>query len=95
CHSYKTKMPWYGHISPIALEVKSHIKEGRKAVNFQEWNRYDENKKQKVYKGIVKTINFRMPIPMYLIIHEDARLTKSQRDAIKIWAKDHILKENH
>ncbi|MCB4760975.1 MAG: heme-binding domain-containing protein [Sulfurovum sp.] len=95
CHSYKTKMPWYGYISPISLEVKSHVKEGRKAVNFQEWNRYDENKKQKVYKGIVKTINFRMPIPMYLIIHEDAKLTKSQRDTIKIWAKDHILKENH
>ncbi|MCF6206907.1 MAG: heme-binding domain-containing protein [Sulfurovum sp.] len=94
CHSYETKMPWYGHISPISLEVKSHIKEGREAVNFQEWETYDEKKRQKIYKGITKTINFRMPMPMYLFIHEEAKLTKSQRDTIKAWAKSHIKEED-
>jgi len=93
CHSYETKMPWYGHISPVSLEVKSHIKEGREAVNFQEWENYDEAKKQKVYKGIVKTINFRMPMPMYLTMHEDAKLNRSQRDKIKSWAQSHIKEE--
>ena len=90
CHSYQTKMPWYGHISPMALEVKSHIKEGRLALNFQEWGNYDEAKKQKIYKGIVKTIDFQMPMPMYLKMHEDAKLTQDQRDSIKSWAKNHI-----
>jgi hypothetical protein len=90
CHSYRTKMPWYGHISPISLEVKSHIKNGRAAVNFQEWGTYDEEKKQKVYKGIVKTINFRMPMPMYLKMHKEAKLSRTQRDAIKAWAQSHI-----
>jgi hypothetical protein len=90
CHSYQTKMPWYGHISPISLEVKSHIKNGRAAVNFQEWGTYDEEKKQKVYKGIVKTINFRMPMPMYLKMHEEAKLTRAQRDTVKSWAQSHI-----
>ena len=93
CHSYKTKMPWYGHISPFALEVKSHIKEGRLALNFQEWGSYNEAKKQKVYKGIVKTIDFQMPIPMYLKMHKDAKLTRKQRDSIKAWAKSHIKEE--
>ncbi len=93
CHSYETKMPWYGHISPISLEVKSHIKEGRKAVNFQEWSNYDDAKKQKIYKGIVKTINFRMPMPMYLIVHEDAKLTREERETIKKWAESHIKEE--
>ncbi len=94
CHSYETKMPWYGHISPISLEVKSHIKEGREAVNFQEWGTYDEKKRQKIYKGITKTINFRMPMPMYLLIHEEAKLTKAQRDTIKAWAKSHMKEED-
>ncbi len=93
CHSYQTKMPWYGHISPVSLEVKSHIKEGREAVNFQEWGNYDEAKKQKIYKGIVKTINFRMPLPMYLMIHEDAKLNRLQREKIKKWAKSHLKEE--
>ena len=90
CHSYQTKMPWYGHIFPMSLEVKSHIKNGRQALNFQEWDHYDDAKKQKIYKGITKTINFRMPMPMYLSIHEEAKLTQKQRNKIKAWAKGFI-----
>ncbi len=95
CHSYQTKMPWYGHISPMSLEVKSHIKNGRIAVNFQEWGNYDEAKKQKIYKGIAKTINFQMPMPMYLTIHKDAKLTKKQRNQIKVWAESHIKEDEY
>jgi hypothetical protein len=90
CHSYQTKMPWYGHISPISFEVKSHIKNGRIAANFQEWGNYTDEKKQKIYKGITKTINFQMPIPMYLSLHKEAKLTKEQRNQIKNWAKSFI-----
>jgi hypothetical protein len=93
CHSYETKMPWYGHISPISLEVKSHVKNGRSALNFQEWENYTEAKKQKIYKGIAKTINFQMPIPMYLSWHEEAKLTKEERKQIKTWAQSHIKDE--
>jgi hypothetical protein len=93
CHSYRTKMPWYGHISPASLEVKSHIKNGRIAVNFQEWGTYDEAKKQKIFKGIVQTINFRMPMPMYLMVHKEAKLNREERAEIKKWAQSH-LREN-
>lgn len=93
CHSYETKIPWYGNIAPISWEVRSHIKEGRIWLNFQEWASYDEEKKQKIYKGIVKTINLRMPIPMYVSMHEEAALTSTQRKEIKVWAKSHIKKE--
>ncbi len=93
CHSYQTKMPWYGNISPISLEVKSHIKNGREAANFQEWGNYDEKKKQKIYKGIVKTINLQMPMPMYLTVHEEAKLTQKERNQIKAWAQSHIKEE--
>jgi len=93
CHSYKTKMPWYGHIAPVSWEVKSHIKEGRAWLNFQKWAQYDDEKKQKIYKGIVKTINFSMPMPMYLTMHEDAKLTKEQREKIKKWAESNIKDE--
>jgi hypothetical protein len=94
CHSYQTKMPWYGNIAPVSWEVKSHIKDGRRWMNFQTWQDYDETKKQKLYKGIVKSINFRMPIPAYISMHEEAKLTKDQRDSIKKWAQSHIKEEN-
>lgn len=90
CHSYQTKMPWYGNIAPFSLEVHSHIKEGREWLNFQEWETYTDEKKQKIYKGIVKTIDSRMPIPMYLSMHKDANLTPKQRQDIKTWAQSQI-----
>jgi len=95
CHSYETQMPWYGYISPASLEVKSHIKNGREAVNFQEWGTYDDAKKQKIYKGIVKTINFRMPMPMYLMVHKEANLNREQREKIKKWAQSHVIEEDY
>jgi len=95
CHSYQTIIPWYGHITPISWEVKSHIKFGRQALNFQEWEQYDENKKQNIYKKIVQTINFRMPLPMYLTIHKEARLKKEQREEIASWAQSHIKEEEY
>ena len=94
CHSYETKIPWYGHVAPISWEVISHIKEGRLALNFQEWRNYSEEKKQKIYKGIAKTINLRMPMPMYISIHEDADLSYQQRKKIKLWAKGHMSKKD-
>ena len=90
CHSYQTNLPWYGNIAPISWEVRSHIKEGRDWVNFQKFATYSKEKKEKIYKGIVKSINFRMPIPMYLKMHKDAKLTQVQRKEIKEWAKSHI-----
>jgi len=94
CHSYQTKMPWYGNIAPFSWEVKSHIKDGRAWLNFQDWENYDEEKKQKIYRGIVKTINFSMPMPMYLKMHEEAKLSSEQRKQIKAWAQSHIKEED-
>ncbi len=93
CHSYQTTLPWYGNIAPISWEVKSNIKQGRLWLNFQEWSSYSEEKKQKIYKGIVKSISLRMPIPMYLSMHEEAKLTTKQRKNIKTWAESHIVEE--
>ncbi len=93
CHSYQTTLPWYGNIAPVSWEVKSHIKDGREWVNFQEWENYDEEKQQKIYKGIVTSINLRMPIPMYAKMHEEAKLTAKQRKMIKTWAENFVKEE--
>ena len=90
CHSYETKMPWYGSIAPMSWEVRSHIKQGRAWLNFQKWGSYDEEKKQKLYKGIAKSISLSMPIPMYLSLHEEAKLTRAQRNSIRKWAQSNI-----
>jgi len=90
CHSNHTKMPWYGNISPISLMVHSNIKNGRAWLNFSIFNKYDEEKKQKIYKGIVSALKFKMPPPEYLLVHKDARLTPDERKLLQDWAKSKI-----
>ena len=86
CHSYQTKVPWYGSIAPFSWEVKGHIKDARNWLNFQEWAKYNEDKKQLFYKGIYKTVGKSMPIPMYLTMHKEAKLSKEEQATLKEWA---------
>ena len=94
CHSNETKMPWYGNISPISIGVHAHIKNGRAWLNFSIFNKYDEKKKQKIYKGIVDSLKVEtMPPADYLLFHKDARLAPKQVKVLRDWAKSKI-KEN-
>ena len=94
CHSNRDNIPWYGNIAPISFEVRQHVKDGRKWLNFDLWNRYDDEKKQKFYKGTVKTVTSgAMPIPLYLWKHKEARLSPAERKAIIDWAKGHIKEQ--
>lgn len=90
CHSNHTDWPWYSYVSPISLEVRTHVKNGRNWLNFSIWNKYDEKKKQKLLKGIAKAIDWKMPPPDYMLMHKNARLTPEERSEIKKWAESQI-----
>lgn len=94
CHSNHTDWPWYSNIAPISFEVRGHVRDGRNWLNFNIWNQYDQKKQQERYKGIVKTIDYKMPIPDYIMAHKDRQLNHSQRELIKKWAQSHIIEEN-
>jgi hypothetical protein len=93
CHSNHTKWPWYSKVSPISLQVNSNVKNGRNALNFSIWNKYDEAKKQKLYQKIVDALRIKMPPAEYMLIHKEARLTPQERKMLQDWAKSHIKEE--
>lgn len=86
CHSNETKYPWYSNIAPISWYIKSHIKKGREIVNFSIWEAYTREKKIKVLERIPKAIVIRMPMPTYLWLHREAKLSKGDREILKSWA---------
>ena len=90
CHSNHTDWPWYSDIAPLSFEVRGHVKNGRSWLNFTIWNQYDDKKKQERYKGVIKTIDIKMPIPAYIMTHPEAKLTRDERELIKKWAKGQI-----
>jgi hypothetical protein len=75
CHSNQVKYPWYSKIAPISWMIRSHIKEGKKELNFSEWK--GNKKSAEVIKSIMKR---EMPLWEYKLLHPEARLTKTEQE---------------
>jgi hypothetical protein len=39
CHSNQTVWPWYANVAPISWLVQRDVHEGRRELNFSEWDR--------------------------------------------------------
>jgi hypothetical protein len=88
CHSYRTEVPWYGKIAPMSWMVATDVEKGRAAVNFSEWGtRYQ---KPEVAAGVLAAAcadvqQGRMPLPKYVMLHPEARLTDSEKREFCGW----------
>ncbi|MBN8861275.1 MAG: heme-binding domain-containing protein [Sphingobacteriales bacterium] len=87
CHSNNTKYPWYNNIEPVALWLNSHINDGKRHLNFDEFNTYPTEKKSKKLQEIAKTVEKdEMPLSSYTLIHGDARLSAEDKKVLIDWA---------
>lgn len=85
CHSNETVWPWYSKIAPFSWVVSNHVTEGKKALNFSTWENYNQEEKEEKIKDIYRTAYASMPLPSYIFAHENADLTKEQRNMIRDW----------
>ena len=88
CHSNSIIYPWYSKIAPISWYTQSHVKNGRRVVNFSQWKSYDKKKKLKVIQELPKSLLIRMPLPDYLWTHKEAILSKEDKKLLSNWAKE-------
>lgn len=83
CHSNETKYPFYSNIQPAAWLMKSHIDEGRIALNFSTFSTYDSKQQiKKLGEAAEYVKKNKMPLESYLIGHPDAKLTEQERKII-------------
>ena len=88
CHSNETDWPWYAYVAPASLRVTQHVWMGREHVNFTEWDSYDAEELDEAYEEIAKEIEKGvMPLSDYLLVHRNAKLTKSDRERLVSWAE--------
>jgi len=94
CHSNETDWPWYSYVAPISFLVVSDVQNGRKRVNFSEWDKYDDKKKEKKLEHIIEMVEEGdMPIPKYLITHPDAEMDSEKIRVLKDWVTSNEEKE--
>ncbi len=87
CHTNETKYPWYSKISPASWFLADHINEGRRTLNFSNFHTYETRRKDKKLEEICEQIESKeMPLPSYLWVHWDAKLSEEEVKTLCDWA---------
>lgn len=88
CHSNRTRWPWYSHVAPVSWLVARDVHEGREEINFSEWPMFDFDEQDHLLEQVEKQITRgKMPLPVYLIMHGDAALSRADREKLLAWAR--------
>lgn len=88
CHSYETHWPWYGYVAPVSWWLAGHVRDARASLNFSEWPHDNPKKAAKKWNYIADSVREGdMPLPSYLKIHKEARLTEEQKNELADWAE--------
>ena len=98
CHSNNTNYPWYSYVQPVNFWLTSHINDGKKHFNFDEFATYNLRKQYHKLEEVVEMVKEEhMPLSSYTFIHKDANLTSDERVMITSWAQSAMdsMKAHH
>ncbi|MBI3765427.1 MAG: heme-binding domain-containing protein, partial [Ignavibacteriales bacterium] len=86
CHSDSTRYPWYAEVQPVGWWLNNHIHDAKQELNFSEFASYRLRRQYRKLEEMIKQVNEgEMPLPSYLIIHTDARLSQQEKDQFVAW----------
>ena len=89
CHSNQTNWPIYSYIAPVSWLVAHDVEEGRAELNFSEWYNLPVDRRIRKKDKIVEEVSEdKMPLPIYLFTHSDAKLTDEQKMRLKQWVNN-------
>ena len=93
CHSNETKWTTASSIAPFMWTIASHVKEGRKALNFSEWKKMEKDTKiKKLDRCIQTTKSTIMPLPSYVNYHDEAKLSEEDKKLLLEWFTNELTK---
>ncbi len=81
CHSNETVWPWYSNIAPVSWLIQRDTDEGRRHLNFSEWQVAGSRIREvgEIY-GVI--LEGEMPPFQYLPMHPEARLSAAEKQAL-------------
>lgn len=86
CHSNNIHYPWYKNIQPISWFLEDHIKEGKKELNFSEWDSYTSRRKKSKLKFNMNQIKDNMmPLKSYMLVHGESKLSEVDKSQLNRW----------
>lgn len=89
CHSNETVYPWYAYVAPVSWLVVRDTKIGRGNMNFSEWESLSKIDKAKLLEDIIDEVgDGNMPMPIYILMHPEAKLTMHDREKLMEWSDE-------
>lgn len=89
CHSNETVWPWYSRVAPASWLMAWDVNEGREHLNFSAWNRLSDADRRHAFEEILEEVDAdAMPLPIYLPLHPEARLSDQDRSLIDAWVRE-------
>lgn len=91
CHSNETKWPFYSYVAPFSWLVVKDVDEGRKELNFSNWQRITRAKQAKVKKEVWEEVEKeQMPLWYYVPLHPGAKLSAEDKDILRKWSRGRL-----
>ena len=88
CHSEKTEWPIYSRVAPMSWMIEKDVRDARSHMDLSRWSSYDSDHRQELLSEIGSLVrNHNMPLPRYLLLHPEARLSDSEVDHLYQWAR--------
>ena len=78
CHSNETVWPWYSNVAPLRWVIAHHVEEGREHLNFSRWDLPQKD----AHEAAEEVEDGEMPMAGYLLLHQDKKLSESERAAL-------------
>jgi hypothetical protein len=84
CHSNTVNLAWFDKITPANFIVVSHIMDGRKALNFSDWDKLEIPKQNAtLFYAFNKILSGEMPLKSYTALHTSAKLDDRSISVLK------------
>lgn len=86
CHSNNTIYPWYSNIQPLRFWLDDHVNDGKRHMNFNEFNTYRIARQYKKLDECIEQVKEgEMPLESYTLIHTEAKLTATEKQKLYDW----------
>lgn len=90
CHSNTTEWPWYSKVAPMSWLVARDVERARKIMNLSEWSvkagRTPQSAISVLTAACAGVKSGRMPLPQYVMLHPEARLSEETKTAFCSWS---------
>lgn len=88
CHSNETSWPLYSYIAPVSFLLAGDVKEGRKHLNFSQWDKYSSDEQIKLLEEMIEEVEKEnMPLTIYTFTHPNSKLDSNRIKLLKQWVK--------